>query len=370
MVLIGGGGPADGAYSTAIGGKFWKDPGPFAHGFKGVCAVFVTAAFSFAGTELVGLAATETKNPEKSLPRAIKMTFWRVALIYISTLTIIGLLVPFNDPDLLQSRTEGKTSPFVIVIVRAKIAGLDSLINATICVSVLSIGCSCVYGASRTILALAENGFAPKFLAYVDKAGRPSLAILLVLLFGFIGYLNEDSKVVLDWLLALSALSTLFTWLSINLAHIRFRQAWVYHGKSLDELPYRAALGIWGSAISAVIIFLVLIAQFYVAVSPIDGPASAKQFFLAMLALPVVLVLYIVGLIWKGVPDSAWKEWTWKRPFAVFKHFSFQRVGPRTLANIDLITGRRCWKTAEELNAVRARLAERPMWKRVYYWFF
>lgn len=47
-------------------------------GFKGFCSVFVTAAFSFSGTELVGLAAAETENPRKTLPRATKQVFWRV----------------------------------------------------------------------------------------------------------------------------------------------------------------------------------------------------------------------------------------------------------------------------------------------------
>lgn len=50
IVLNCGGG--DGEYSTYVGGRYWRDPGAFANGFKGVCSVFVTAAFSFAGTEL------------------------------------------------------------------------------------------------------------------------------------------------------------------------------------------------------------------------------------------------------------------------------------------------------------------------------
>ena len=63
IVCICGGGPAGGDYDTYLGGANWQNPGAFANGFKGVCAVFVTAAFSFAGTELVGLAASETPNP-------------------------------------------------------------------------------------------------------------------------------------------------------------------------------------------------------------------------------------------------------------------------------------------------------------------
>jgi amino acid permease len=63
------------------------DPGAFHNGFKGLCSVFVTAAFSFAGTELVGLCAAETDNPRKTLPTAVKQVFWRICLvsIYISS---------------------------------------------------------------------------------------------------------------------------------------------------------------------------------------------------------------------------------------------------------------------------------------------
>jgi amino acid permease len=42
--------------------------------------VFVTAAFAFSGTELVGLAAAESENPAKALPGAVKQVFWRITL--------------------------------------------------------------------------------------------------------------------------------------------------------------------------------------------------------------------------------------------------------------------------------------------------
>jgi amino acid transporter len=74
IVCICGGGPAGGDYDSYLGGAYWQNPGAFANGFKGVCAVFVTAAFSFAGTELVGLAASETPNPRTALPGAVKQT--------------------------------------------------------------------------------------------------------------------------------------------------------------------------------------------------------------------------------------------------------------------------------------------------------
>ena len=63
------------------GAHYWYDPGAFHHGFKGLCTVFTTAAFSFAGTELVGLAAAESDNPRVTLPKAVKQVFWRICLV-------------------------------------------------------------------------------------------------------------------------------------------------------------------------------------------------------------------------------------------------------------------------------------------------
>lgn len=80
FVLVLGGGPKGGRYDQYWGARLWYEPGAFANGFKGFCSVFVTAAFSFSGTELVGLAAAETPNPAKSLPSAIRQVFWRITL--------------------------------------------------------------------------------------------------------------------------------------------------------------------------------------------------------------------------------------------------------------------------------------------------
>ncbi len=80
LVLVLGGGPAGGRYDEYWGARLWYEPGAFANGFKGFCYVFVTAAFSFSGTELVGLAAAEAHNPVKALPGAIKQVFWRITL--------------------------------------------------------------------------------------------------------------------------------------------------------------------------------------------------------------------------------------------------------------------------------------------------
>lgn len=219
VILICGGGPSNGIYNEYWGARLWYNPGAFQNGFKGFCAVFVTAAFSFAGTELVGLAAAESNNPTKSLPSAIKQVFWRITLFYILGLSLVGLLVSSTDPRLLNADNpyaEG-VSPFVLAGLDAGLNGFDSFMNVVILVSVLSLGVSCVYGGSRTLTALAEQGYAPKIFSYIDRSGRPLTSVIFCLAFGALAYvvLASSGQLVFDWLLALSGLAALFTWGSI-----------------------------------------------------------------------------------------------------------------------------------------------------------
>jgi len=343
LVLVLGGGPSNGMYSEYWGARTWYNPGAFNNGFKGFCTVFVTAAFSFSGTELVGLAAAETKNPLKSLPGAIRQVFWRITLFYILGLTFVGLLVPSDDDRLMGSSSDANTSPFVIAGKNAGLIGFDSFMNVVILISVISIGVSGVYGGSRTLTALANQGYAPKCFTYIDRAGRPLYSVAFILMWGPLAYMNLAStgETVFNWFVALSGLAALFTWGSICLAHIRFRKAWAYHGHTLDEIPFKAAGGVIGSWIGIGIIIIVLIAQFYTAVSPIDKRlGTATDFFSAYLAIFVVAAFWLAGYFWK-------------------------REGWLRTAQMDVDTGRRelDW---DLINRERAEIATWPAWKRFF----
>ena len=374
IVLNCGGGP-NGEY---IGNRYWKtnnvpadyagysqDPtgnppgsiksGAFNNGFKGLCSVFVTAAFSFAGTELVGLAAAEANNPRKTLPSAIKQVFWRIALFYMVALTVVSLLVPYGDDRLLGSSSEdAKASPFVIAINNAGISVLPSIMNVVILIAVLSVGNSSVYGSSRTLAALAEQGQAPRILGYIDRKGRPLVAIIVSSVLGLLCYVvaggQKDAGLALNWLYSLSGLSSIFTWGSICLAHVRFRKAWKAQGHSLDELAFRSQAGVIGSWIGFILNALVLIAQFWTAVWPVDystysPSAIAENFFLSYLAAPVVILCYIPYKIW------------YKTPFMRSQ-------------TIDLVTGRRDLDTAEIIAAEKEEMRNWPKWKKAYKFFF
>ncbi|KAB8226390.1 amino acid permease/ SLC12A domain-containing protein [Aspergillus novoparasiticus] len=300
-----------------IGGKYWRDPGAFANGFKGFCAVFVNAAVAFSGTELVGLAAAETKQPQKTLPTATKQVLWRVTIFYIVNLLIVGLNVPYNSPQLLGSGdaassagVSANASPFVLAIQDAGIHVLPSIINAVVLISSLSVANSSTFASTRTLQALAADGGAPSFFAYIDKAGRPLAPIALQVLFGFLAYLQFASSglTIFNWLLSIAGVSTVMMNLSINMAHIRFRLALKAQNRSTDEIPWKSTLGTVGSSIGAFLSAIALVAMFYSALyAPGGDPPSAFNFFQQYLAGFMGLILMIFWKIWNrqwwlGVP--------------------------------------------------------------------
>ncbi|KAH3659996.1 hypothetical protein OGAPHI_007201 [Ogataea philodendri] len=298
VILVSGGGPSH----EVIGARYWHDPGPFHSGFKGLCTVFVTAAFSFSGTELCGLTAAETENPRKTLPRATKQVFWRITLFYLVSLTMVGFLVGYNDDRLLgSSSVDIASSPFVIAIRDNGIKVLPTIMNVVILVAVLSVGNSAVFASSRTIASLAQQGFGPKWFGYIDRAGRPLVGVGITLLVGLLCFLAASSKQdeVFTWLMALSGLSSIFTWGSICFCHIRFRRALAVKGRGTDELPFTSGAGIWGSYFGTLLNSLVLVSQFWIALFPVGEPPNAKVFFEAYLTVPVVIFLYLFHVIWK-----------------------------------------------------------------------
>jgi amino acid transporter len=150
------------------------------------------------------------------------------------------------------------------------------------------------------LAALAEQHQAPRIFGYIDRRGRPLVGIALASSIGFLAFLAGSGKQedAFNWMLAISGLSSIFTWGSICLAHIRFRKGWFVQGHSLDELAFRSQPGIVGSWLGFSLNVLLLVAQFWTAFAPIGykNMSTAKlvqNFFQAYLAAPLVIACYI-----------------------------------------------------------------------------
>jgi lysine-specific permease len=223
--------------------NFFVGDAPFVGGLAGTISVLLVAGFSFQGTELVGVAAGESENPQKSIPKAIKQVFWRIVLFYVLAILIIGLMIPYTDPHLLKGETsEISESPFTLLFKEVGVGAAGGLMNLVVLTAVLSAGNSGMYASARMLYSMALEGKAPRLFKRVTPGGIPINALYATTLVGALCFLSSvfGERTVYTWLLNTSSMCGFIAWLGIAICHYRFRKGMQAQGMSLDVLPYRA----------------------------------------------------------------------------------------------------------------------------------
>lgn len=341
--------------SGFIGGKYYHDPGAWGNGFRGFCTTFAAGAFSLGGSEFISLSAAEVKNPTRAIKSASKFTWFKVTVLFLGSLCMIGLLVPSNDPHLLNSGSAATSaSPYVLAASLHGIKVLPSIINAVILISVTSVGTAAFYSTCRLLHSLAEQGLAPKWFDYVDRKGRPLRAMIvstLAMFFAFIAeYENETA--VFNWMLSISALSFIILWFFVGIIFLRWRQALKYNNIPLLSLAYRSPTGIYGAILCLVINFAILLAQFWTGLWPKNGhDVDIANFFQAYLGVIFFLVLWVAHKLY----SQGWRFWTWR----LWK----------PLSEIEIDKGRVVYDPEvlelEKLEA-KEKFKRAPFWKKAY----
>lgn len=228
-------------HHQTVGFKYWTiGDGPFHGGWLSVFSAFMIAGFSFQGTELIGIAAGESKNPQENIPKAIRQVFWRILLFFVLSIFVISLLVPYTSHQLLSS--DVTMSPFTLVFERIGITFAASLMNAVILIAILSAGNSGMYASTRMLWYLAKENHIPKLFAQVNKRGVPIYALFATTSVAMLAFLSSryGNGTVYFWLLNASSLSGFIAWLGIAISHYRFRKAYIKQGLDIKALPYLA----------------------------------------------------------------------------------------------------------------------------------
>ncbi|KAJ7625664.1 amino acid permease/ SLC12A domain-containing protein [Roridomyces roridus] len=290
-----------------IGFRYWKDPGAFAPfivpgntgKFLGWFEVLVFAAYSCLGMELLAMAAAEVQNPRYALAKAVRRVFYRIMIFNVFGILIVGMLVPYNDPRLLQSTGTAASSPFVLAITRVGIKGLPSVINAGVLTSAFSAGNSLLYASSRQLYGLALRGQAPRIFARTTKGGLPITALSFSSIWVLLSYmaLSEGASTVLTWLSNLVSIMGFCTWGIICLTYIRFYQGLKHHGIDRTTFTYRNAFqpypAYWALGWSIVIVLFNGCSVF------IRGEWVTSSFIIAYINIPIFLLLYGAYKIFK-----------------------------------------------------------------------
>jgi len=307
IILDLGGGPDH----DRLGFRYWKHPGPFvqfdgiagAKGrFLGFWDVLTQAGFSFIGTEIVAIAAGEAKNPRRNIPKAIRRVYIRILLFYIGGVTIIGLLVPSNDPGLALGSGTAAASPFVIAIKRSGIKALPQIINACLLTSAWSAASSDLYTSSRALYGLAISGNAPAIFKKTLRNGLPVTALLMSSAFSLLAYMgvHSGSGKVFNWFANMTSVAGLLTWFGISYTYIRFYAGLKAQGIDRKTLPFSSRLqpfAAWYAAISCLLICMFSGWSVF-----LRGQWNTANFVTNYLPLILFPILYIISKLWTRVP--------------------------------------------------------------------
>lgn len=198
--------------------NLWSHGGWFPNGLQGFIYSFVIVAFAFGGIEIIGLAAPESKNVERDIPRAINSLPIRIILFYCLTLAVLMSIYPWNKVGLDES-------PFVSIFTNLGITSAANILNVVVIIASISAINSDIYGAARMMQGLAKEGQAVKHLTFIGKNGVPIFSVLLMFVVLVVGVvLNYFFHEGLFFLVAaMVTFATVFVWLMIVLSQIMMR---------------------------------------------------------------------------------------------------------------------------------------------------
>ncbi len=221
---------------TASVTNLWSDGGFFPTGVGGFLAGFQIAFFAFLGIELVGTAAAETKDPEKTLPKAINAIPVRIILFYVGALAAIMAVTPWRSIDPTMS-------PFVSMFALAGLGAAASLVNFVVLSSAASSANAGIFSTSRMLFGLALDKMAPKSFGQLSKSKVPAKGLLFsvcCLVPGIILLYATDS-IMSAFTMATTVASVLFifVWGLILASYLVYRRKFPEkHAASTYKMPF------------------------------------------------------------------------------------------------------------------------------------
>jgi len=260
---------------TAYGGLFPK-------GAAGIVACLFTAVYTFWGTEIIGVTAGESEEPQKSIPKAVRTVFWRILIFYLGSIFVMGALLPYENANVMMS-------PFTAIFRFAGIPFADSVFNMIVLIAVLSCANSGIYAASRMLYSLAKEGKAPKSLTKTNERGVPVRALVITAAVGLLAFLSSFISADRVYLILVSAtgIATIFSWASVAFANLRFR-GWLKKTKlGVGALKFKAPFYPFGPIFTAFVCCCTIIGTFI----------NEDSRMTAFIGVPLFFVLWGIGLI-------------------------------------------------------------------------
>ncbi|MDF2991280.1 MAG: amino acid permease [Microbacterium sp.] len=221
-------------HDAVLFSNFVTPEGLLPAGLGGVLITSLAVFYAFSGAELVGVAAGETKDPGRNIPRALRSTVLRLLVLFVCSITVIAALLPYEKAGL-------SSSPFVDVFEDVGVPYAADIMNFVVITALLSVGNSGLYSCARMLFSLAEEGYAPRSFTRLTRRGIPLIALLVSLGIGLVSLISSviAAETVYLVLVSIAGFAAVAVWMSIVAAQFFHRRAFVRAGGDVSTLAYR-----------------------------------------------------------------------------------------------------------------------------------
>lgn len=199
--------------------NLWQHGGFMPNGIGGVIASFAVVMFAFGGIEIIGITASEAKDPAKVIPKAINSVPIRILLFYVLTLMVLMAIYPWNSIG-------QNGSPFVAIFSNLGIGSAANVLNVVVITAAISAINSDIFGAGRMMYGMANDGQAPKSFSKLTNNGVPWMTVLVMSIALLLGVVLNYfiPKQIFMIIASIATFATVWVWLMILLSQIAMRR--------------------------------------------------------------------------------------------------------------------------------------------------
>lgn len=221
-------------------------------GIIGIWAAIPYAVWFFLAVEGLPLAAEETADPERNMPKGM-ITAILVLLLLATLVLLVGpggggsaALASAGDPLIAAMRSESAYGGPTLTGKIINVVGLAGLIASFF---------SIIFGYSRQVFALSRAGYLPRVLSLTSKRKTPYLALIIPGSLGFILSLYIDGNM----LILVAVFGAAISYILMMAAHIKLRIS-----EPNMKRPYLTPGGTLTSATALILAVIALIAGYLV----------------------------------------------------------------------------------------------------------
>lgn len=242
------------------GGEGWRGFAP--HGTIGILVGAVMAVFSFGGAENVAVAAAESENPERDVPRAARAMIVRLVLFYVLAIAVVVTLQSWR----VSAASKGTVteSPFVTVLSLAHVPYAAGIMNFILITAALSAANGCLYASTRMLHSLALDRLAPPAIAVTSASGAPRRAVAVATVgMVFASYISmvypKSAFMILYGILIFGLLTT---WFLIMVTYLGFRLGRARLG--LPQATHRLTGGVYTACLALAVMVAIYVSLFFI----------------------------------------------------------------------------------------------------------